>query len=211
MEKSNNLNFVIFIFEISKFRNIGHSTFGRSKFWPPEFRVFLLLFISKIDEKASREFQFTFFLISLSGNKFFSASTGNKNCLIISLFVHFGVSVNFFIDSPLIRIRKYLLNLCFRRIFVQLLRVWVDIWNNQPLPCMVDAGMRWVAAWGIGYRVESLRRLENNNIGAEQDGCQQRRREFSHAVTGLGWEAFATLYVYTFYFYSAFSCTNIIQ
>ena len=31
MEKSNNSTFVICIFEISKFRNIGRSTFGRSK------------------------------------------------------------------------------------------------------------------------------------------------------------------------------------
>ena len=35
MEKSNNSNFVIFIFEISKFRNIGCSKFGRFKYWPP--------------------------------------------------------------------------------------------------------------------------------------------------------------------------------
>ena len=35
MCKSNNSTFVSFIFETSKFRNIGRSTFGLSKFWPP--------------------------------------------------------------------------------------------------------------------------------------------------------------------------------
>ena len=35
IEKSNNSTFVISIFEVSNFRNIGRSTFGRSKFWPP--------------------------------------------------------------------------------------------------------------------------------------------------------------------------------
>ena len=35
MEKSNNSIFVIFILEISKFRNIGRSTFDRSKCWLP--------------------------------------------------------------------------------------------------------------------------------------------------------------------------------
>ena len=32
---SNNSSFVIVIFAILEFRNIGHSTFSRSKFWPP--------------------------------------------------------------------------------------------------------------------------------------------------------------------------------
>ena len=32
---SNNSSFVILIFAILKFRNIGRSTFPRSKFWPP--------------------------------------------------------------------------------------------------------------------------------------------------------------------------------
>ena len=31
MEKSNNSTFFIFVFEMSKFRNIGSSTFGCSK------------------------------------------------------------------------------------------------------------------------------------------------------------------------------------
>ena len=35
MKLSNNSSFVILIFEILKFRNIGRSTFRRSKFWPP--------------------------------------------------------------------------------------------------------------------------------------------------------------------------------
>ena len=35
MEKSNNSTFIIFIFEISKFRNIDRSTFGRSKYRLP--------------------------------------------------------------------------------------------------------------------------------------------------------------------------------
>ena len=37
MEKSNNWTFVIFIFEISKFRNISNSTFGCSKGWGTKF------------------------------------------------------------------------------------------------------------------------------------------------------------------------------
>ena len=32
---SNNLSFIILIFVILKFRNIGRSTFRRSKCWPP--------------------------------------------------------------------------------------------------------------------------------------------------------------------------------
>ena len=32
---SNNSFFVILIFEILEFRNVGHSSFGRSKFWDP--------------------------------------------------------------------------------------------------------------------------------------------------------------------------------
>ena len=39
IEKLNNSTFVILIFEISKFRNIGHSTFRRSKFWPPTWKL----------------------------------------------------------------------------------------------------------------------------------------------------------------------------
>ena len=35
IKKSNNSSFVILILEVSNFRNIGHSTFGRSKFTPP--------------------------------------------------------------------------------------------------------------------------------------------------------------------------------
>ena len=35
IEKSNYSSFVISIFEVSNFRNIGRYTFGRSKFWPP--------------------------------------------------------------------------------------------------------------------------------------------------------------------------------
>ena len=35
LKKSNNSTFVISIFEVSNFRNIGRCTFGRSKFWHP--------------------------------------------------------------------------------------------------------------------------------------------------------------------------------
>ena len=37
---SNNSSFVILIFAILKFRNVGRSTFRHSKFWPPPERLF---------------------------------------------------------------------------------------------------------------------------------------------------------------------------
>ena len=45
MKKSNNSNFIILIFEYSNYRNIGRSTFGRSKFWPP-LRKCMIAFLS---------------------------------------------------------------------------------------------------------------------------------------------------------------------
>ena len=40
-KKSNNSTFVILIFEISEFRNIGRFTFGRYKYWSPSKNSFL--------------------------------------------------------------------------------------------------------------------------------------------------------------------------
>ena len=50
MKLSNNSSFVILVFAILKFRNIGRSTFRRSKFWLPPIRsslrwVFFLFFL----------------------------------------------------------------------------------------------------------------------------------------------------------------------
>ena len=62
--KSNNSTFIILIFEISKFRNIGRSTFGRSKFWPPP-NFFFYMYENKNE-------------IFISGRKFIRDHTWNK-------------------------------------------------------------------------------------------------------------------------------------
>ena len=49
IKKSNNSTFVILIFEVSIFRNIGRSKFAHSKFWLPPVVSMMLIFIVFIE------------------------------------------------------------------------------------------------------------------------------------------------------------------
>ena len=76
-KKSNNSTFVISIFEVTNFRNIGRSTFRHSKFWPPSVqpdrRKFFLLVLSS---KPYKTWTFINFLLShhIHGKKFGAAA-----------------------------------------------------------------------------------------------------------------------------------------